>query len=235
MPAIGNVLLGSVPRVVLAVGKSSSDLKSAAQAGVSILEARIDLFARTDSDFVAQELARLRAFGLPVLATFRPESEGGAWTGGEEDRKRILLASLDVVDAVDVELDAPEINAEVCRACARAGKTLIVSKHYLDSTPDDRVLQAKIDEANAMGADLVKLACQARDESDVVRLLTVVGANRAKGMVGISMGPLGAVSRVAAPLFGSLLTYTSRDLNYGQLKLEELVLCLKSLYPQFGR
>jgi 3-dehydroquinate dehydratase-1 len=193
----------------------------------------MDLFARTDASFVRNELDQLRRIGLPLLATFRPESEGGAWTGGEEERKQRLLECIEFVDAVDIELHSAEINIEISKACKKAGKTLIVSNHSLDGTPENSVLQGRIDAAKNLGADVVKLACLAETEADVSRLLVLLAANRDKGMIGISMGAKGAISRVVAPLFGSLLTYTSLDLNYGQLPLEELIHFLKAFYPAF--
>jgi 3-dehydroquinate dehydratase type I len=217
----------------LAVGKYSPDLLGAYASGVSILEARLDLFPRTDASFVREELSRLRAVGLPMLATFRPKREGGAWGGGEDERKVLLLESLPLVDAVDIELLAADINAEVAKAVKKAGKTLIISNHTLDATPENPVLRGRLEAAEALGADIVKLACLAKAEADVARLLAFVGEHRRRGLVGISMGPHGAVSRVAAPLFGSLLTYTSRELNYGQLPLEDQVRILETLYPEF--
>ena len=168
-----------------------------------------------------------------VLTSKRLEVHGGAWTGSEEERKQRLLECVEFVDAVDIELLSTEINGAVSQACKKAGKTLIVSNHTLEGTPENPVLQGRIDAAKKLGADVVKLACLAETGDDVARLLGLVGANRDKGMIGISMGPKGAISRVAAPLFGSLLTYTSRDLNYGQLPLEELIHLLKAFYPAF--
>src|ERR1700722_9839278 len=104
MPAIGRVRLGSIPRVILAVGSCGPELKNAYTSGVSVLEARIDLFARTDAPFVRNEMDQLRRLGLPLLATFRPKSEGGAWTGSEEERKQRLLECIEFADAVDIEL-----------------------------------------------------------------------------------------------------------------------------------
>jgi 3-dehydroquinate dehydratase I len=139
-----------------------------------------------------------------------------------------------MVDAVDIELHSTEIMGEVSKACKKAGKTLIVSNHSLEGTPENSVLQGRIDASKDLGADIVKLACLAGSEADVTRLLGLVGANRDKGIIGISMGAKGAISRVVAPLFGSLLTYTSLDLNYGQFPLDELVHFLKAFYPAFN-
>jgi len=234
MPAIGKVQLGVFPRVILAVGNYSPDLQNAYQAGVSILEARIDLFTRTDRLFLSNELAQLKRVGIPLLATFRPKSEGGSWTGSETERKERLLEILNLVDAVDIELSATDINAEVALACKKYGKTLMVSKHYLENTPGTPVLENMYESAQRLGADIVKLACLARCPSDVTRLLGFVESHKERGLVGISMGPQGSISRVTAPLFGSLLTYTSRELHYGQLPLETLVEFLSLLYPDFN-
>ncbi|HTA16153.1 MAG TPA: type I 3-dehydroquinate dehydratase, partial [bacterium] len=169
MPAIGTVRLGSVPRVILAVGSRGPELKNAYTAGVSVLEARIDLFARTDAAFVRGEMEALRSIGMPLLATFRPKSEGGAWTGSEGERKQRLLECVEIADAVDIELHSAEINGDVAKACKKAGKTLVISNHSLDGTPENPVLQGRIDASKNLGADIVKLACLAETEADVAR------------------------------------------------------------------
>ena len=234
MPKIGSVTLGSIPRVVLAVGEYSDDLKDAYAAGVSVLEIRIDLFQKLEAGYIRSQLEQFKKANLPLMATLRPEIEGGKWAGSESVRKQLLLECIEYVDAVDIELAANEINAEISAAFKKAGKTLIVSNHSFGETPPNETLKGLLDDAKRLGADIIKLACLSEHTEDVTRLLSFVEANKASGLIGISMGAKGAISRIAAPMFGSLLTYTSRDLNYGQLPLKEMVHMLRVLYPAFN-
>jgi 3-dehydroquinate dehydratase-1 len=230
---IGNVALGAVPRVVLAVGEYSNALEDAYASGVSILEVRLDWFPKLELTQLRNQLGLYRKLGLPLIATLRPENQGGKWKGGEDARKAFLLEAVPLVDAVDIELTASEINAQVAQAAQAAGKTLIVSNHDFRETPSNAMLEQQRRQAKSLGADIVKLACFSESEKDIIRLLNFVEAKREQGMVGISMGRKGAISRVAAPLFGSLFTYTSMQPHDGQWPLAELVHLLRTLYPAF--
>src|SRR5665213_2056278 len=103
MLKIGNVGLGSIPRVVLAVGDYSENLKQTCESGVSILEVRIDTFSKDNTDFVLAQLSQYKQLGLPLMATLRSKTERGNWAGSEKNRKNLLLKTLDFVDAVDIE------------------------------------------------------------------------------------------------------------------------------------
>jgi 3-dehydroquinate dehydratase-1 len=233
MPKIGNLTLGETPRVVLAVDEPSADLKDAARRGVAVLEIRVDHFPDWDRRSARVRIESFRQFGLPLLGTFRTKNQGGGWDGPESERKSLLLDWVGLFDAVDVELEAGATAAEVAAAYHAAGRTVIVSHHDFSATPADGVLESQISRAGALGADIVKLACTPATDRDVARLLRFIGDRRDRGLIGISMGPLGAISRVAGPLFGSLLTYTSPGTAYGQLSLEELVRQLRGAYPSF--
>jgi 3-dehydroquinate dehydratase-1 len=233
--SIGSMSLGGVPRVALAVGDHEAGHAAMLAQGVSLVEARIDWFSSHATSDVLSQLELFKKLGKPILATIRPGFEGGSWTGSEESRLALFLACLPLVDAVDIELAASRIQAELARACRAAGKPLLVSSHDFQGTPPEAQLAAKVTQARALGADIVKLACMARVPEDVTRMLECVKKNRDLGMVGISMGPLGALSRVAGPMFGSLLTYTSREEVHGQLPLDALLRCLRAFYPDFQK
>jgi 3-dehydroquinate dehydratase-1 len=89
-----------------------------------------------------------------------------------------------------------------------------------------------VKEAKAAGATIVKLATTARSRGDVTRLLRFT-ENANVPMVAIAMGPVGTISRVVAPLFGSLFTYAfiGEEVAPGQMSLDEMVLPLRRLYP----
>ena len=78
------------------------------------------------------------------------------------------------------------------------------------------------------GADVAKLAVMPRSARDVARLLAVTAqASEELGLpvVTMSMGALGAVSRVSGAVFGSALTFATVDGGPsapGQLPIEQV-------------
>ncbi len=231
-PFLKTALEGPPPAVVLAVGRPEDpDLERARAQGAAILEARIDLLPSPDGPSAAKALALLRRHGLPLLLTCRAASEGGRYSKSEAEREALLVGALDACDAVDVELASP-IAPRIAREARSRGKAVLASHHRFDATPDDRELEARFAQGKALGADLVKIACAAASAGDVLRLLSLAHRHRDEGVVCISMGPLGAVSRAAAGRFGSRLTYAGQDLDYGQIPLDRLTAALDALYPE---
>ncbi|MCX9012584.1 MAG: type I 3-dehydroquinate dehydratase [Candidatus Methanoperedens sp.] len=186
--------------------------------GADILELRIDLL---DSD-ARQVLPDLRKTGMPVIITNRMNQEGGAWTGSEKERIRILVSLLPLADAVDIELCAEERDF-VVRSARGAGKTVIISTHDFKGTPASGVMAEIIKSSFEAGADIAKLAVMPDSLEDVLHLLEVT--LHAKGAVcTIAMGEAGRHSRVIAPVYGSVLTYGYVDKTTapGQLRVDEL-------------
>jgi len=136
------------------------------------------------------------------------------------------------VDAVDIEIDA-SINREII-AMAR-GKTIIVSEHDFEKMPDLSHLEKIASKANSLGATIIKIAAMAHNRQDVVRLMEFTAAKR-NNLVTIAMGNYGAISRVLAPVFGSLFTYgfVKKSVAPGQLSLHKLVEELRLYYPGFN-
>jgi 3-dehydroquinate dehydratase-1 len=116
---------------------------------------------------------------------------------------------------------------------AKEGNTrVIISHHDFNSTPsEEKMLRVLRDELRA-GADIAKLAVRANNMGDVLRLLEVtLEASRYGRVCTISMGEYGRLSRMASPLFGSVLTYgyVSTPTAPGQLSLVELRQALRIL------
>jgi 3-dehydroquinate dehydratase I len=144
-------------------------------------------------------------------------------------RSDIFKAIIPFVDSVDIELGTGISDAVLSAA---AGKTIIVSEHDFASTPDTAALQSMADRAKKQGADIFKIAAMANSRDDVVRLLQFTYMCDVP-MVSIAMGPLGTVSRVIAPLFGSLFTYgyLTKPVAPGQLPVAKLVEEMKLYFP----
>lgn len=236
MPSLGPLQLGSVPRI--AVPLTDVDLPAHADAvrrHADIAELRIDRFTRHDPAFAVAVCGRARALGLPLIATVRAADEGGAAALSDRQRLALFEAVSPLVEALDIELRAP-ICSPVVEHAKRTGKLAIVSHHDFTATPSDAELAALLDAAARTGAEVAKIAAHAATPSDTDRLLGVLRARRARGLIVIAMGPHGVASRVFFPLFGSLITYgfVGAAGAPGQLPLAELHAELRRYSPDFA-
>jgi 3-dehydroquinate dehydratase-1 len=229
---IGPLALGTAPCVAVPVddGVAAAELRALRARGLDLAELRIDHFAAPDAAAVRAVLDRCA--GIPTLATIRIAAEGGAWTGTEAARARLFLALLDAVDAVDVELAAGEVLAEVAPAAQAAGRLVIASHHDFAATPPPPVLADVVARARAAGADVVKIAAAVRGPEDVRTLARVLLEPAPIGRIVVGMGEAGLATRVLFPALGSLVTYahSGRATAPGQLPLDELVALLRRLH-----
>ncbi|HUI93625.1 MAG TPA: type I 3-dehydroquinate dehydratase [Chitinivibrionales bacterium] len=225
--SIGSVALGEIPRVVAIVDeffdmRRIGELK---KTGVDILEIRVDKLG-ADIPALCVFIDKIKkTFAFPCIGTVRETAEN------KDKRIDIFTAITPFVDAVDIEGDTP-INRQVIALAA--GKTVIVSEHDFEKTPDAAHLEALAARAESLGADIVKIAAMAKSRHDVARLMAFTAAAN-RNMVAIAMGEFGAISRVLAPVFGSLFTYgyVTRSVAPGQLPVARLVDELRLFYPAF--
>jgi 3-dehydroquinate dehydratase-1 len=224
MVRIGNLVLNK--SIVASIGENpvESAIK-AKKLGADILEMRIDLL-RSDAH---QALLSIKKTGLPVIITNRMKQEGGACDMDEDERVNKLLSLLSLADAVDIELCAMR-REDVVKEALNSGKTVIISTHNFQKTPDSEVMIEIIDESIAAGADIAKLAVTPNSFEDVLRLLEIT--LHAKGdLCMIAMGEKGKHSRVIAPIYGSVMTYGYLETATapGQLRVNELKYILNLL------
>ena len=224
MVKIGQCTLGSTPRIAAIVDEFIQVEKLLPlKSRVDLLEMRIDCYQQPIDRVVAylDEVRTKTAF--PMIGTVRENDYTKA------DRPTIFKAIMPFVDGIDIELGTP-INDEVIAHAA--GKTVIVSEHDFEATPNEAGLGSMVERALKQGAHIVKIATMANSRDDVVRLLQFIHS-RQEPMVAIAMGTLGALSRVIAPLFGSLYTYgyLTKPVAPGQLSVAELVEETRKYFP----
>ncbi len=160
-----------------------------------------------------------------MVVTCRAAWEGGGFRGTEEERERILAAALDAgAEFVDVEHRAAFAPALLKR---RGGRGVVVSMHAYGPVPADLAQQAR--EMRATGAEIVKIAIEARRLSDMVPLLAISqcpdfsAPGDENGHVLVAMGDPGVASRVLAARFGNRWTYAGDGVAPGQLPAERLL------------
>lgn len=164
--------------------------------------------------------------GFACIATLRETQKN------KNNRLDIFKSIIPLVDAIDIEIDA-KINRQVIALAKKI--TVIVSEHDFEKTPATNKLQKLVDNADFLGADIIKLATMAKSSADVARLMAFTSATK-KNLVTIAMGDSGKVSRVIAPLFGSLFTYgfVTKSVAPGQIPVKELIEEMRKYYPEFG-
>ena len=191
--------------------------------------------------------------GSPVLLTCRTAAEGGRAQLDDTAYGSLLRSVLDGLTDWAPERRPVAIDVEVQRGCLPQVCTqahaldidVVASFHDFEATPADEALEEVLARMAREGADLAKIAVWPTSTDDVARLLGVcaratAGAGEGTGLgvpvAAMSMGALGAVSRVA-PAFGSALTFAvvpdeqgqARASAPGQLPIQDVRRCLELL------
>jgi 3-dehydroquinate dehydratase/shikimate dehydrogenase len=178
--------------------------------GADLVELRVDTVRDPDA---AAALAGRKG---PVIFTCRAASEGGFFTGSEEERRRILQDAYRLgADYVDVEWKSSFTDL----LAADNGRRLIVSAHDFDGVPAD--LPSQYRAMRSTGAEVVKIAIMARRLTDTLALLRLRGTDDRPAVL-LAMGESGFASRVLAARFGSAWTYAGDGVAPGQVPASTL-------------
>lgn len=206
-----------IARTVASLRDDAADLDADL---VDLVELRIDhLDAVDDSDEVLRAIETVRETlpgTIPLLFTFRSRAEGGRRELGAPEYEALVLLAIasGSVDAVDVEMFTELGSLERLVNGAHAhGLAVVMSSHDFEQTPPLDQIVARLTLQQDLGADIVKIAVMPRTSADVLVLLqateTFVSTVGVRPAITMSMGPLGAVSRVAGEVFGSCATFGS--------------------------
>ena len=199
-----------------------------------MLEWRIDFFeAIGDTARVidAARAIRTAAGGVPVLLTRRNLTEGGQPVPITESAVVAMYTAAceaRCVELIDYELsNATEDLARLRRVSAAADVAMVMSYHNFQGTPAGAVLDDKFALAQALGADIAKVAVMPRDPADVLTLLAATykaSQTLAIPLISMSMGGLGSLSRMMGWVYGSAATFAVGKSSSapGQVAIDEL-------------
>jgi len=212
-----------IPIIATSTQEALRDMQAAAPLA-DMLELRLDHIKDADLPLLLTKRTR------PVIVTITPREENGAFTGTDAERLFLLEQAISLgAEYIDCNLGWPAL-PRLLRI--RQNTRVIVSSHNYAETPAD--LSAIYREIAATGADVVKLATHANRISDNLRMLELI-KNADRDCIGICMGEKGEVSRILAPMYGSLLTFASLDTGKesapGQIPAETM----RSIYNCAGR
>lgn len=174
-----------------------------------LVELRIDRIPGADLERL------LNARRTPVIVTNRSRQEGGGFTGTEEERVELLREAVRLgADYVDIETATdPALKAGLREAIAGTSVKLIVSWHDFSGTPPLDFLKAKLEECMADVPAIVKIVTHASDTADCLRTLELIPYARLRNqaIIAFCMGRRGKISRITAPLLGSVIAYASLE------------------------
>ena len=191
-----------------------------------LVELRIDAIENVDLDSL------LSSPGGKVVVTNRKGDEGGRFNENEENRVALLCKAVSLkADFVDIGLSTdPKLISVLAETIRKHGRRtqLIVSHHDFTGTPPMDDLFRIVDKSYRCGADIVKVATYARSMDDTMTILNLISTiqRQNRSIIAFCMGETGKISRVVAPLLGSVMTFATSEKGAesapGQLTIHEM-------------
>ena len=208
-----------VPVLAQTIGEAVRQAAALAQnPAAELVELRLDpLLPGQDAVVCLRAVRAALGEAKPLLATYRTSGQGGALAAGPEAyaaRVAALPAAAPLFDLLDLEWCAGAARCAALAAQARrAGLATVFSYHDFSATPPAAAMTALLTAMADAGADIAKLAVMPAVPADAAALLEATAAARAARpatpLITMSMGPLGAVTRVCGGAFGSAATCTA--------------------------
>ena len=212
------------PKVIIPIVErtEAAILETAAQFSTlqaDCVEWRVDLFeGALNLQAVVHCLAKLRVAlkDKLLLVTFRTKAEGGNAALEHEVYLHFIRTVLatDCADLIDIDFFPVGTDLSALIADAHtAGVAVVCSSHDFHKTPPRAELVTRMIAMQQAGADLPKLAVMPQSRTDVLELLAATAEMAEQHpetpVITMSMGALGAVSRLAGEAFGSAMTFAN--------------------------
>ena len=171
-----------------------------------LFELRLDALRHSLGE-ISRALPKLRA---PLLFTARHPAEGGVGRLHISQRRALLQHFLRDAAIIDLELRSVGQMKEMIGEMHRRQIDLLISRHYLRTTPSPNDLRFDAHSAAAAGAAIFKLVTRTDTREQLARLLTFFEASRdLLPIAAMGIGKLGLESRSRLDRLGSALTYAS--------------------------
>lgn len=207
---------------------------------IHLVELRYDFVEELKSEELLPLLKELKEClgSCKLLFTIRTREQGGEFISDFSSYQSLNSAAVEsgYIDLVDVEIrregyrrgapterDIKTTEVIIRKARAQGVKT-IASYHDFEKTPASIEIRELFGELRESGADILKLAFMPGNEEDVLRLMLESRRFRTEDgerheYITISMGRLGAISRIAGGISGSDYSFMSlgRSSAPGQL------------------
>ncbi|HIX29212.1 MAG TPA: type I 3-dehydroquinate dehydratase [Candidatus Blautia stercoravium] len=241
---IRNLILGDeIPKICIPMtGKNkeelSRELEYIRKFVPDLAEWRVDCLENQETVWEMLETISDNLGEIPLLFTFRTAREGGCREIMYEDYVKLLkqAAKSGQADILDVELFfCPQKAGALITELKSHHAVVLASNHHFHETPSVEQMVNYMQEMDACGADILKLAVMPRKQEDVLRLLMAslwAGEKTEKPVVTMSMGQMGMATRFLGEDFGSCITFAAglQASAPGQIPAEKLRALLNTLH-----
>jgi 3-dehydroquinate dehydratase type I len=205
-------------------------IEESEDAQADLIEVRLDCLKSH------HEMADLATHGkTPKIATNKPLSSRGMFSGAESERQKTLLsAAKSGFDYVDTDLSTSNLK-EFISEIKKTGAKTVLSFHDFSGTPRPSELRGILEQEINNGADVCKIVTTAKRMEDNLTILNFTASVSSKTkIIGFAMGELGKTSRLLSPLFGGFFTFASlkqgSETAAGQMSIQEM----KTAYRLLG-
>lgn len=208
---------------------------------VDMIEWRVDAFGKASSPNAIRDLLssiRELVKDTILVYTYRSKAQGGM--GDLDSRQiydiRMAAAECKVADLIDVEFFIAAKPSREIKELQELGAGVIASHHDFEMTPGEDIIGMLLNKMKDSGADIVKLALMPQNKADVIRLLHqtyIFNENNPDiPLITMSMGNLGAVSRLVGEYYGSCVTFGAEGQVSapGQFQKDELADILDKIH-----
>lgn len=198
--------------------------------GADFVEFRFDFFK---PDLVMLAAESVDSVKNRAVFTLRSVSQGGKFSGTEEERLRLLRKLAEKRPMlVDVELETLQKNDNLADYLELASIPVLVSWHDFEGTPATEDLSKILTEMR-LYSNYTKIVTMAKSVCDSLRLLDLY--ENAIGLYPIifAMGEAGVLTRVLCTMYGAPFTYAALETAVapGQLTVAQM----RKLYDWISR
>ena len=186
-------------------------------------------YAEVRFDFLPPEhvpdaLSLIKPYLKKIVCTLRPHTEGGKFSGDEDERVAILKLIAEYNPfLLDIEYNTLKKNTALVRYLKETKTRLLVSWHDFKKTPGSSALHKRIKSMGKFSSH-VKIVSTAKTIDDSTRMLELYAQNRGITLISFAMGDLGRISRILCLYLGSPYTYVSlgKAVAPGQFSVREV-------------
>jgi 3-dehydroquinate dehydratase-1 len=185
------------------------------------VEVRFD-FLKTEQVPVALEMIKKDL--NKIVCTLRPKTEGGKFSGNENERIAILKLIAEYNPfLLDIELNTLKNNSPLANYLKSTKTKLLVSWHNFKKTPRSSELKNKVSQMSKFSSN-VKIVCTAKSTDDAIRMLELYSKKGKNNLISFAMGDFGKISRILCLYLGSPYTYVSlgKAIAPGQFSVDEV-------------
>lgn len=232
----GELLIGDgIPKICVPVIESTykgiMDMAEAVyKSEADIMEWRVDYYKDFDNTArVNQVVSDIKTVlkEKPLLFTFRTSKEGGIRDISYEEYFTLLSMAGINADLADIEIYH---NKDIKKliSIVKEHAVVIGSYHDFNGTPGVEEITERLIYMESMGADIPKIAVMPKDTKDVIKLMEASLSAKeqlgGKPVITMSMAKMGLISRIAAEITGSAITFgcIGKPSAPGQIEVKRL-------------